>query len=156
MVRRLKKNVLAQLGSKLRQQVYISLSQEKRNALKSIKRRLDDVGAIDDPLGLMQTSQAMIENHKKRILNELFHESAKAKIPPVQDYISNLINNNQQKLLVFGHHKEMLDGIEQVLNRRNVSYIRIDGSTQTSRREEYKTRFQVQNEKPNLDQMSKL
>lgn len=143
MVRRLKKNVLAHLGSKQRKQVYISLSQENKNRLKSIKKKLDSIGAADSSLSSIQMSQATIENHKRIILNELFHESAKAKIQPVQEYVSNLLSRTQEKLLVFGHHKEMLDGIEQILNRKNVGYVRIDGGTHVSKREQYKTHFQV-------------
>lgn len=39
-----------------------------------------------------------------------------------------------EKLIIFGHHKIVLDEIEDALKRRQIRSIRIDGSTSTSKR----------------------
>jgi hypothetical protein len=35
----------------------------------------------------------------------------------VQEYLKDLLETTDQKLLVFAHHKDLLDGIEFVMNR---------------------------------------
>lgn len=141
MVRRLKKDVMEALKPKQRHQIYLSLSNKSCQRLHEIKRRLDTVES-DEGLGEEKGWESSLRIRKNMILNEFYHESAKEKIRPVQDYVSTLLHE-VKKVLIFAHHKEMLDGLEFILNRNNVEYIRIDGSTPPVKRNELKKKFQV-------------
>lgn len=46
------------------------------------------------------------------------------------------------KFLVFAHHQVMLNAIEDVMKRKNVKYIRIDGNTTTDQRKYFIEKFQ--------------
>lgn len=35
----------------------------------------------------------------------------------MQEYLKELLENTDQKLLVFAHHKDLLDGVEFVMNK---------------------------------------
>ena len=35
----------------------------------------------------------------------------------MQEYLKELLENTDQKLLVFAHHKELLDGVEFAMNK---------------------------------------
>ncbi|GMH42394.1 hypothetical protein BSKO_10313 [Bryopsis sp. KO-2023] len=136
MIRRLKKDVMSHLKNKLRQQVYLSLGPAEESKLKEVKKRLDDIGNMESAMSM---SQGQREKHKA--LNQFFHETAKAKIKSVQEYVKDLVEQDQ-KLLIFAHHMEVLDGIEKALNQKKVKYIRIDGATAATKRDELKNDFQ--------------
>lgn len=129
------------LKPKNRHQIYLSLSSESCRKLREIKRRLD---SVDSSVDFMDENvwESSVHHRKNLILNEYYHESAKEKIGPVQDYVSTMLEDTQ-KMLVFAHHKEMMDGLERIMNQRKVKYIRIDGSTPAAKRNEYKKKFQV-------------
>ena len=38
-------------------------------------------------------------------------------VKAVQEYLKELLENTDQKLLVFAHHKELLDGVEFAMNK---------------------------------------
>lgn len=56
-------------------------------------------------------------------------------------YIRDLVKEHK-KFIVFAHHKVMLDAISEKLQKLNVKFIRIDGSTRSDLRSEYIDRFQ--------------
>ena len=35
----------------------------------------------------------------------------------VQEYLKEMLENTDQKLLIFAHHKDLLDGVEEIMNR---------------------------------------
>ncbi|KAJ8966601.1 hypothetical protein NQ314_003431 [Rhamnusium bicolor] len=47
------------------------------------------------------------------------------------------------KFLVFAHHHVMLNAIEDVMKKKNIKYIRIDGSTSSDQRKYFITKFQL-------------
>ena len=40
-----------------------------------------------------------------------------AQVKAVQEYLKELLENTDQKLLVFAHHKDLLDGVEFIMNK---------------------------------------
>jgi hypothetical protein len=38
-------------------------------------------------------------------------------VKAVQEYLKELLETTDQKLLVFAHHKDLLDGIEFIMNK---------------------------------------
>jgi SWI/SNF-related matrix-associated actin-dependent regulator 1 of chromatin subfamily A len=53
-----------------------------------------------------------------------------------------MLDNGDEPFLVFAHHKAVLDGIERGLRQRNASFMRIDGATPPSQRQENVNAFQ--------------
>lgn len=56
-------------------------------------------------------------------------------------YILQILENDQ-KFLVFAHHRVMLNAIEDVIKRKNIKYIRIDGTTSADQRKLFMDKFQ--------------
>ncbi|BFU23002.1 helicase, putative [Entamoeba histolytica HM-1:IMSS-B] len=133
MIRRLKEEVLSELPDKERMEVVIDISQEDIIKMKDLrlaaeiqKKKLGD----------------KVEKFTKQIqFVELYNMTCTAKLKGVCSFLDKMIIEGK-KLLVFGHHQEMLDGIETYIKENNIEYIRIDGSTNASLRAKYVDRFQ--------------
>ncbi len=52
--------------------------------------------------------------------------SGMAKIKAVKEYIMEILEN-KIKILVFAHHRKILDEIENELNSNKIKFMRIDG-----------------------------
>ena len=50
------------------------------------------------------------------------HCALPMQVKAVQEYLKELLENTDQKLLVFAHHKELLDGVEFAMNKCAVLY----------------------------------
>lgn len=47
--------------------------------------------------------------------------------------LDSLIDNNS-KFIVFAHHQVVIDGIEDIVRKKRVSYVRITGQTEQTER----------------------
>ena len=61
---------------------------------------------------------------------QLYLLTGQVKLEAVCKYISEVLldKEDQEKYLIFAHHKEVLDGIEALLLHTNFLFTRIDGS----------------------------
>lgn len=138
MIRRRKAEVLPQLPSKRRQQLFLSLPADDAAKIKRHANELSAVsgmGAGGDMRGL-GTEQMLL-------INKLYMATAEAKIKAVQEYVRCLLEGNEEsKFLVFAHHKCLLDGVEEQVARCKVRSIRIDGATDPRLRDDLRKRFQ--------------
>jgi SWI/SNF-related matrix-associated actin-dependent regulator 1 of chromatin subfamily A len=82
------------------------------------------------------------ELEEKKLLNELFLASAKAKTKSVCEYLETLIDGSTSKFLFFAHHGVLLDAVAQFLDAKKVKTIRIDGSTPAATRGDLVNAFQ--------------
>uniref|UniRef100_M4ETW5 SWI/SNF-related matrix-associated actin-dependent regulator of chromatin subfamily A-like protein 1 n=1 Tax=Brassica campestris TaxID=3711 RepID=M4ETW5_BRACM len=144
MIRRLKKDVLSELPSKRRQQVFLDLAEKDMkqiNALfrelKVVKAKIKDCMSEDDIKSLKFT--------EKQLINKIYTDSAEAKIPAVTDYLGTVLEAGC-KFLVFAHHQSMLEALHQFLKKKKVGCIRIDGSTPASSRQALVSDFQGNDE----------
>lgn len=64
----------------------------------------------------------------KQTLMQWFSTTSTAKLKPVCDYLEDLIEKNV-KFICFCHHQTMMDGISDMLLKKKVDHIRIDGAT---------------------------
>ncbi|XP_024398738.1 uncharacterized protein [Physcomitrium patens] len=139
MIRRLKKDVLSELPQKRRQQVFVSLEDKGIRHMKALFHELNE---IKDAMKLCKEDEKeRMKYSEKQLLNKIYTESAVVKLPAVQEYLTTMIDA-ECKFLVFAHHQSMLDGIEQLLMKKKVGLIRIDGGTPQSARQALVTRFQ--------------
>lgn len=129
MVRRLKREVEKELPPKLRSVVTLNNKNEKLFADRpSVLDELDDFRAAVAQL----TRQVVGFEDISRLRAEL----AEAKILPATEFLQELDCN---KIIVFGHHKVLLDALEKEFGD---AVIRIDGSTPVPKRQGLVDRFQ--------------
>lgn len=131
MLRRLKSDVLSQLPSKQRKVVTVTIdgiSTRTKAALSAAAKQLAK------------------GNHNKKEEKEallvFYNHTAEAKLQAIMEYITDMLEGGREKFLVFAHHKLVLDHITTELGKKNVSYIRIDGTTPSAERQQLCERFQ--------------
>ena len=67
--------------------------------------------------------------------------TSESKIKGCQAFLQVLIES-RSKFLVFAHHYQMLDQLEDLMLRTKTSYIRIDGQIALEKRHEAVSKFQ--------------
>ncbi|XP_051937415.1 SWI/SNF-related matrix-associated actin-dependent regulator of chromatin subfamily A-like protein 1 [Hippocampus zosterae] len=131
MLRRLKSDVLSQLPSKQRKVVTVTIdgvSSRTKAALSAAAKVL---------AGVHQNKK-----DEKEALLLFYNHTAEAKLQAVVEYITDMLECGREKFLVFAHHKLVLDHITNELVKKDVSYIRIDGSTPSGERQHLCDKFQ--------------
>ena len=68
--------------------------------------------------------------------------TGEAKLPGIRDYVNYLVDNSC-KFLIFAHHSEVLDAIEEVIITDKIGYIRIDGKVVIEKRQDLVNKFQT-------------
>jgi SWI/SNF-related matrix-associated actin-dependent regulator 1 of chromatin subfamily A len=131
MIRRTKQDVLKTLPNKSQEVVTLDVnlnqfSEEDKKCLNALAARYE-------------SQKKSAEKHA--ILLTFFSETAKIKIPSVCSYILQVLKA-KQKFLVFAHHQKMLDAISDVLVKKDVKFIRIDGNTGSEQRKYFVDKFQ--------------
>ncbi|KAJ3645103.1 hypothetical protein Zmor_022790 [Zophobas morio] len=132
MIRRTKEDVLKSLPNKSQEVVTLDVnlnqfSEEDRKCLNALASKY-------------QSQKKSAEKHA--LLLTFFSETAKIKIPSVCSYVLQALKV-KQKFLVFAHHQIMLDAICNVLGKKSVKFIRIDGNTTSEQRKYFVDKFQT-------------
>ncbi|XP_065053455.1 SWI/SNF-related matrix-associated actin-dependent regulator of chromatin subfamily A-like protein 1 [Rhopilema esculentum] len=129
MIRRLKSQVLDQLPDKQRKIVMLDPSNINSNFAANEAKKLERSTGFD----------------RRRALLQYFSSSCEAKKKAVLEYVADLLEG-EQKFLLFAHHQLMLNSITELLEKKKVSFIRIDGSTNPTMRHELVEKFQNEND----------
>lgn len=129
MIRRLKSEVLKELPPKRRQIISLDGKSERVPKAGNADLYIDQIEKLGVP-----KSKIFIEE-----CSEVRHETALRKAPQVAAFCSDLLQS-EQKLLVFAHHKDVVDVLESKLKAFNP--LTITGSTATLKRQEFVERFQ--------------
>ena len=128
MVRRMKTDVLTQLPEKLRTRIDLDVS----NSI--LARKIEEMTKADS------ASEWGLETM------ELWRLTGQAKLAAVKEYIGDFISGMGalSKVIVFGHHKFMMDGVEDLLLKSLPAggYMRIDGEVNQATRAASVERFQ--------------
>jgi SWI/SNF-related matrix-associated actin-dependent regulator 1 of chromatin subfamily A len=139
MIRRLKKDVLSELPPKKRQKVEIQTDGKIINQIRVLLNKSGKTDLENDNLLSRVINQEDLNDLKKGEDDQLscftkaYSLTGKAKLIGILDYVSYLLENNC-KFLIFAHHREVLDGIEEAVNKSKVQYIRIDGEVSNEKR----------------------
>jgi len=73
---------------------------------------------------------------------EAYRLAGMAKVEMIKDWITDKIEGDIGKLIIFGHHKEFLGEIENHLIATKIKYMKIDGSVTKENRFKYTEQFQ--------------
>jgi len=169
MVRRLKKDILTQLPPKRRHLITVpvedddlrlelktkldifsmSSSQCGMFASEAIQKRdgeMDEsVFAVENSVAhIVYKSSSKYNQDGKTLLMQMFQQTGKAKVPAVVAHLTSLLDDILcGKILLFAHHKEVLDALEAHLKHKRVGYVRIDGNTRPKQRHSNVQAFQT-------------
>ncbi|KAL4222277.1 SWI/SNF-related matrix-associated actin-dependent regulator of chromatin subfamily A-like protein 1 [Mactra antiquata] len=129
MIRRLKTDVLTELPEKIRQMIMLDPS------LIQISRELKTACKVMNSGNLKK-----MEQHGA--LLDFFHKSGSAKMKAIKSYVDDILESDK-KFLIFAHHSDVLDGIEEIVrNKIEGNYIRIDGKSGSEQRNFLCKKFQ--------------
>lgn len=109
MIRRTKDQVLTQLPPKLRRQIFLEIPQEAKKKLKATADELFNPELLVDEANVDDLLSSMSSNGRYL---QLYRDTAKAKMPAMLDYISDLLDAGH-KFILFVHHMETLDQFSQ-------------------------------------------
>lgn len=140
MIRRLKKDVLAELPVKRRQQVFLDIAEKDMKQINALFRELEVVKGKIKACKSEEEVQSL-KFTEKNLINKIYTDSAEAKIPAVLDYLETVIEAGC-KFLIFAHHQPMLGAIHQLFLKKKLHCIRIDGGTPAASRQALVTEFQ--------------
>jgi SWI/SNF-related matrix-associated actin-dependent regulator 1 of chromatin subfamily A len=133
MLRRTKADVLTELPPKTRQVVPVQITDSGRAVIEQ---------AVDGKIGMIQAAETGwdVEFEHLGDLATLRAALGEQKLPAAIDFVENLLEETGEKVLVFAHHKAVIDGLRQHFGKRALV---IDGSTSVSSRQQIVNRFQT-------------
>jgi SNF2 family DNA or RNA helicase len=82
-----------------------------------------------------------ISNEIRLLTNMLYLETGRAKVPVVFKHIRTLLKEGN-KIVVFAHHQGVLDTLQELMEDKGIKLIRIDGKTDSKKRQTYVEQFQ--------------
>ena len=144
MVRRLKAHVLSELPPKQRSIIPIAISADQKAACAQAVADLKESRKSVEELFGDAARRADFEAKGK--LMAAYQSSGIGKARSVAEYLLDWLSGStpQQKILVFGHHKTVLDVLDQALLEKHPnSHIRIDGGVPTAIRAQLVRKFQT-------------
>ncbi len=158
-IRRLKEEVLSELPSKSRQRIQVDVDPLYVELIQ--KALLGDTSKGEDSRKLLIIMKNLIgskmkggeelEEQMDRLEKEgqlrypkffeCYQYSGLAKLEGIKKYIKEVLEQDT-KILVFAHHKKVLEGIEEIVASAGVKYIKIDGAILPQKRFEQVKIFQ--------------
>jgi SNF2 family DNA or RNA helicase len=145
-LRRLKKDVLADLPDKIYENRFVLLTPEERKIYDELAEHghaaTEDVEAI---VAIIRCKQFC--NWPVKVDEDC---KSSSKMDAFKEVLDEVVLQNGHKVLVFSQYKEMLDVLVGVFDDMGLKYLRIDGDTQKARRVEMQKEF---NEDKTIDAM---
>ena len=100
---------------------------------------------VEGKQSLLQDPNFNRLDDKHNYLVSAYNLTAQAKIKGICEFVETLLEN-RCKFLIFAHHYNVLDAIEETVIKKKVSHIRIDGKIDTFKRHEAVRKFQTDSE----------
>lgn len=154
MIRRLKKEVLSELPPKRRQKVEVETDPVIVAKIKAMMNKTSvDYGNVvtdlvnqhydanDDLDGQIDAMKKGFSGEALQIIQMCYSLTGQAKLKGLRQYIKDVIES-EVKFLIFAHHFDVLDGIEEEVKAQKVEYIRIDGTVSAKARQDRVDEFQ--------------
>ena len=135
MLRRKKSQVLTELPEKRRQNIYLELPSKYRK--EYIKTEKDLVWSLEQ----VKSNRNLQIPDVLAKLGLIRHTIGMAKVDLAGNYIKQVVEGDN-KLVVFAHHRAVLDKLEETVRQAKIKYVRADGSTANENRQKYIDIFQ--------------
>jgi len=144
MIRRKKEEVLTELPAKSRQNIYIDMPgsyfQNYRAAELDLVQSLKSLNPDDEEADVSK------EYEDKQMwllskLNFLRHLVGLAKADAAEEIITSFVDSGE-KLVVFGHHHDVMDKMDAYLTKNKIGHVTVDGRTPTQKRQDAIDTFQ--------------
>jgi len=132
MIRRLKVDVQSEMPAKIRQAIAMEIGDvRKAQEAQQVSAACDEL-----PRG----------DARSKALQRAYSTVADVKLKACCSFVAEQLEMGTQKMLVFAHHRKMLDGLEKAVLRAvgHDGFVRISGETPMKDRHELVTRFQSQ------------
>lgn len=151
MVRRLKTDggVLDQLPDKVRVTQYLEIDDKERVGIDQVTNEITYrvlKHYRDNSNNLRELKKAFLaESTADGVEDDMFRAykmTGMAKVGNICDWVSQKLDDSDSKFIIFGHHKDFLNGISETLKNKKIKYMRIDGSTSKEKRFENTEAFQ--------------
>lgn len=161
MVRRLKADVLKELPAKIRQIVEIdtsddpTLRQQVSKERQAYEKYLQDKQAAELAIEMAKISEseeeyeAAVAKMKEvsvefESISRVRHETALAKVPAAMNVVDEQIMGDEpKKLVIFAHHKDVVDAIMEGCTKRGWKPVRVTGQDSMEARQKAVDHFQV-------------
>jgi hypothetical protein len=154
MIRRLKQDVLKELPDKFRQVIEISSSglekilEKEKNLFKKCEELKGNLNKLSDKSDLTKTTKELAEaisplKEKNVAFGELAKvrkEVAIAKVPYIIEYIKDVMDDNDNKIILFVHHREVVDLLMKNLKQFNP--VKVVGGISSAERQKAIDSFQ--------------
>ncbi|EFA82162.1 SNF2-related domain-containing protein [Heterostelium album PN500] len=144
MIRRKKDEVLTELPEMRREKIMVEV---KKSEMKKIKAVMENIKSARQKM-----EESSKDNNRKGVNSEggkrkslytqLFRDTGLGKMAAISKFIEDKLEDNS-KFLIFAHHKTVMDGIEQLVKKKKVEYIKIDGTTPAHARSNLVNIFQT-------------
>lgn len=133
MIRRMKKDVLRDLPSKTRVviELQLEMTKEEREEMEAFKQRCGD--------------KALTAATREDLM-QWYRDTSKVKINSIVKYLEKKLKTakeNRKKIIVFAHHKVVVNAITEWLHVNKISFILIVGETLPKHRQECCDAFQT-------------
>lgn len=150
MVRRLKKDVLTDLPPKVRQVIELpadscrSVINEENEAygayeykLEQLQKAIDEAKASDDPEDYRQAVEALKKSVKVAFadMSTVRCATAISKIPVLLKHLGAVLEEDDEPLVIFAHHREVIATIREGLTELGHRVVTVTGDTHTEMRQ---------------------
>jgi SWI/SNF-related matrix-associated actin-dependent regulator 1 of chromatin subfamily A len=151
MIRRLKEDVLTELPPKRRSIVPLSV---EWNDPVGLRTHLEALEAAEAELRLARAEDDKIAYNaaakKLRYANDVAftemaayrHRLALAKVPATLDYIETMLESGIEKVVVFAHHRDVIDALEKAFEEKGHKPVKIYGGVSDKIKDEAVQTFQ--------------
>lgn len=147
MVRRLKADVLTELPPKQRSIVPVKIQKSEHiQECREIMDRLKDAKVTMNSMTVDEDEAHNAKFEVKTLLTKAYQASGIGKAQACAEYTLDwLRGSGTQKVLVFAHHKDVMDVIEAAVSKhlKGLGHIRIDGSVSSAERAMRVRKFQM-------------
>jgi SWI/SNF-related matrix-associated actin-dependent regulator 1 of chromatin subfamily A len=137
-IRRLKKEVMAELPDKIRQSIPVVPTKAE---LKEYRQRQRDWG--DDYSQIRDSGRSLPAGYVLNMLTDLRHNCGVMKVGPVSEWVIDYKKNNERPIVVFAHHKNVVAPLVSILKLEKLRVDTITGGVKSERRSEIVDRFQA-------------
>lgn len=149
MVRRLKSDegVLDQLPEKRRVTQYLEPDKNFSKDIANVVSELENTVREYYPKyknDLRELKRAILQNSSEVEDNifKAYQKAGESKVGAICNWVEEKFEDGLNKLIIFGHHGAFLDRIQEILEKKKIGFMRIDGGVSKNQRFERTEQFQ--------------